>query len=578
MKKLASLLLLAGIAACAPPQSSSPFAAEKPAQAETRSEESYTALVSAAHPEASAAGAEILAAGGSAADAAIATLVALTVVEPQSSGIGGGGFLIYHDAESGRTYALDGRETAPRAATPDMWLDENGEKKPYRASQAGGMSVGIPGNLRLMEQAHKRFGKLPWSRLFQPSIRLARGGWEVSPRFHAMLGRSGQRARMTQWARATFYNADDTPRAVGTRVTNPALANFLERISREGPGAFYSGRSARSIVDAVTNAQINPQVMTTADLGDYTAIWRDPVCGTYRSYRICGMPPPSSGGTTVIAMLKQLERFDLASLGADSPEAYHLIAESMRLAFADREAYLGDPDFVSVPTMGLIAPAYTAARSKLIDPARAAARVTHGTPAGAPDHAPVRSPDDGGTSHFVTADRSGDVASLTSTIESVFGSGLTVNGYFLNNELTDFSFSPAYEGRAAANAVAPGKRPRSSMSPTIVYAPTGEVAFAIGAAGGPTIIAQTAKAIIGVIDFGLSVEDAIGMPQVYAALGPTILESDTVAAAFKDTLTAKGHKVRLSELPLKANGLARAGRGWIGAADPRSEGTVEGIR
>ncbi len=540
--------------------------------------DSYSALVSAAHPAAAEAGAEMLRAGGSAADAALATLVALTVVEPQSSGIGGGGFLIYHDAETGKTFALDGREVAPRAATPGMFLDADGNPKPYRASQVGGMSVGVPGNIRLMEEAHKRFGKLPWSRVFEPAIRLARDGWEMTPRLYEMLDGRKDRAGLTEWGRATYYTAGDTPKAVGTRLTNPALASFLERLATGGPNEFYYGRSARRIVDAVTNAPVNRQVMTTADLSNYAAKWRDPLCGTYRGYKICGMPPPSSGGTTVIAMLKQLERFDLSGMGPESPEAWHLIAESMRLAFADREKYLGDPDFVTVPAEGLIAPAYTAQRSLLINTAKAATEVTAGTPVGAPDVASAIGPADGGTSHFAVADREGDVVSLTSTIESVWGSGLTVNGYFLNNELTDFNFSPVVDGLPAANAVAPGKRPRSSMSPTIVYAPTGEVAFAIGAAGGPTIIAQTAKAIIGVIDWNMTIDEAIAAPQIYAALGPTVLEEGTTVAAFKDQFEAAGHKVAASGLPLKANGVQRAGRGWIGGADPRSEGDVAGIK
>ncbi|MGB3721635.1 MAG: gamma-glutamyltransferase [Pacificimonas sp.] len=574
MKSVFALALTGTLLACAP--AAQPAAPKGDAAAIHG--DNYSALVSAAHPEAARAGEEILRAGGSAADAALAVLVALTVVEPQSSGIGGGGFLIYHDAESGRTYALDGRETAPRAATPTMFLDENGEPKDYRASQMGGMSVGIPGNIRLMEQAHKRFGKLPWSRVFQPAIRLARDGWDMTPRLHQMLDGRKDRAGLTEWGRATFYTAGDMPKPVGTRLTNPALASFLERVATGGPNEFYYGRSARRIVDAVTNASVNPQVMTTADLSDYAAKWRDPLCGTYREYKVCGMPPPSSGGTTVIAMLKQLERFDLASMGPDDPDSWHVIAESMRLAFADREKYLGDPDFVNVPAEGLISPAYTAQRGMRINIGKAATEVSAGTPIGAPDVALASSPDDGGTSHFAIADRDGDVVSLTSTIESVWGSGLTANGYFLNNELTDFSFQPVVDDLPAANAAAPGKRPRSSMSPTIVYAPSGEVAFAIGAAGGPTIIAQTAKAIIGVIDWNMSIDEAIAAPQLYAALGPTVIEADTAIADFEAGLKAKGHEVRVSSLPLKANGVQRRGRGWIGGADPRGEGEVAGIR
>ncbi|MBB5278892.1 gamma-glutamyltransferase [Pacificimonas flava] len=581
MTRLSSSAALAAaaialLASCAPPAAPQATAAPE-AISDQGQEQVYSAIVSAAHPLAAEAGEEMLRAGGSAADAAMATLLALTVVEPQSSGIGGGGFLMYHDGESGRIYALDGREYAPRAAMPDMFLGADGEPKPYRASQVGGMSVGIPGNVRLMEKAHRRFGKLPWARLFDPAIRLAEEGFEVTPRLHDMLTRSKDRAALTAWARATYFTAADQPKPVGTLIRNPAAARFLRRLQAEGPSSFYTGRSASSIVQAVVSAPVHPQAMTTADISDYKAEWRDPVCGTYRSYRVCGMPPPSSGGTTVIAMLEQLERFDLAAMGPEDPQAWHLIAESMRLAFADREKYLGDPDFVSVPTSGLIDKAYTRARSDLIDPQRAAETVEAGTPPGAPNVAMVRQPPDGGTSHFVTADREGDVASLTSTIEAVFGSGLTVNGYFLNNELTDFSFQPVVDGLPAANAIAPRKRPRSSMSPTIVYAPSGEVAFAVGAAGGPTIIAQTAKAIIGVIDWGLSIDEAIELPQLYAALGPVVLEEDTPLAGLEGQLKAMGHDTSVSDLPLKANGLQRIGRGWIGGADGRGEGAIAGI-
>ncbi|MBZ6377735.1 gamma-glutamyltransferase [Pacificimonas flava] len=582
----AAILAVSACAPSAPSAPSAPAATEAPALGSAATVESgqadgletYSALVSAAHPLAAEAGKEMLRQGGSAADAALATLVALTVVEPQSSGIGGGGFLIYHDAESGRTFALDGRETAPEAARPDMFVDENGEALPYRASQVGGKSVGVPGNVRLMQKLHRRFGKLPWARLFDPAIRLAEEGWEVTPRLHEMLTRSQERASLTPWARATFFTAANEPKPVGTRLTNPALANFLRHLQAEGPNAFYSGRPASLLVQAVVTAPVNAQRMTTADLSNYEAKWREPVCGDYRGYRVCGMPPPSSGGTTVLAILKQLERFDLAAMGPDSPKSWHLIAESMRLAFADREKYVGDPDFVSVPTAGLVADGYTTSRGQLIDPARAAESVEAGTPPGAGDMAFHVQPPDGGTSHFVAADRDGDVASLTSTIESVWGSGLTVNGYFLNNELTDFSFLPTKDGRPVANAVAAGKRPRSSMAPTIVYAPSGEVAFAIGAAGGPTIIAQTAKAIIGVVDWDMSIDEAIDAPQLYAALGPVVLEEGSEVAAYADTLSEMGHQVATSSLPLKANGLARRGRGWVGGADGRGEGAVRGLR
>ena len=540
----------------------------------------YQALVSAAHPLAAAAGEEMLRAGGTAADAALATLVALTVVEPQSSGIGGGGFLVYHDAESRRTYALDGRETAPAAATPDMFMNDDGTPKPYRASQLGGMAVGVPGNIRLMAKAHARFGRLPWSRLFQPAIRLASEGWEMDERLNSMLASSKDRAGFTAWARAEYYSASGEPKPVGSRLTNPALANFLRDVAARGPDLFYEGASAARIASTVATSPVQPQAMTPADIARYQAKWREPVCGSYRGYKVCGMPPPSSGGTTVIATLQQLEPFDLGAMGKDSPQAWYLIGESMRLAFADREKYLGDGDFVSVPTAGLVDAGYSASRARLIDPEKAIAKVEAGTPPGATAMATPKAQPEHGTSHFVAVDSKGDVASLTSTIESAFGSGLTVHGFFLNNEMTDFNFRPTIDGRPTANAVAAGKRPRSSMAPTIVYAPSGEVAFAVGAAGGPTIIAQVAKAIIGVIDWNLTIDDAIALPLLYAP-GDVYVESDTPLSAMQSEFEAKGQTVRAAPIGGKGNGLQRAEGGkWIGGADRRGavDGTVTGIR
>lgn len=564
-----------GLAACAP-QAPAPVAALPPPDFESDSPQ-YSSIVSAAHPLAAAAGKEMLAAGGSAADAAMAVMLALTVVEPQSSGIGGGGFLLYHDAASGKLYTIDGRETAPKAATPTMFLQADGTPMPFREAVPGGKSVGVPGNVRLMALAHGRFGKLPWATLFQPAIRLARDGFEMSPRLYDMLAARPAHAGMTEWAKATYFYADDTPKLAGTTVRNPALANFLEKLAEDGPDAFYRGAEAARLVNTVASAPRNPQAMNAGDLSGYKAVWRDPVCGTYRTWRVCGMGPPSSGGTTVFAILKQLERYDLKALGPDSPESWHLIAESMRLAYADREAYLGDPDFVSVPTAGLVDGEYLAGRSALIDPAKAAARVEAGTPPGAPVVARVPDGEVPSTSHFVAADRAGDVASYTSTIEGVWGSGLAINGFFLNNELTDFSMLPTVDGKPAPNRVEPGKRPRSSMAPTIVYDASGKAVLAIGAAGGSTIIAQVAKALVGVLDWEMDVGDAIALPQIYAPGDRVAIEAGSKLEAMVPALTAKGHKVSAGTLPLKANGIERKQRGWIGAADPRSEGDVAGL-
>ena len=528
-------------------------------------------VVSAADPRAAEAGRSILAAGGSAADAAIATAIALTVVEPQSSGIGGGGFLVHHDAASRGLTSFDGREEAPAAATPSWFLDANGKPLPYQLAIESGRSVGVPGNIRMFADAHARHGRLPWARLFAPAIRLARDGYRLSPRGRAALERNAH-ARATAWARTIYYEGD-AAKPVGATIRNPELARLLEGVAANGPDWFYTGPPARALVSAVTGARGSSR-MTTADLATYDAKERPVQCGTYRNHRICGMGPPSSGATTVFAILKQLERFDLGAGGAGDPRAWHLIAESMRLAYADREAYLGDPAFVQVPVAGLMDPLYLGRRSQLISPVRAAPSVAAGQPRGAPRVALVPDSEVPATSHMVAVDRQGNVASLTSTIEGPFGSGLTSDGFFLNNELTDFNFMPDVGGVPSANRVEGGKRPRSSMSPTIVYGPDGQVRLAIGAAGGATIIAQVAKAIIGVVDWKLSAQDALALPQIVAIGNRVTVEQGTALEAMAPALTAMGHRVQVREPGFKANAIERVGGRWVGAADPRSEGVA----
>jgi gamma-glutamyltranspeptidase / glutathione hydrolase len=527
-------------------------------------------MVSAADPRAAQAGANILRAGGSAADAALATLLALNVVEPQSSGIGGGGFLVYRD-RSGDVGSYDGRETAPAAAT-GTWFYRDGKVMPFSQAQPGGRSVGIPGNVRMMALAHAQHGRLPWKALFAPAIALARDGFVVTPRMRNALDYGRATGALDPAGRALYYAADGEPLPVGTVIKNPAMATFLTRLSEQGPDSFYVGPNAAAVAAKVSQSPVNPAPMTPGDLASYDAKERDAVCGTYRGYRICGMGPPSSGATTVFAILKQLEAFDLKSLGPDSPKAWHLIAESMRLAYADRELYLADGDYQSVPVAGLIDPAYLASRSKLIDPDRAMAKAVAGTPPGARRVAAGVHAIEHGTSHFVAVDRWGEVASLTSTIESAFGSGLVVNGYYLNNELTDFSRVPQENGVAVANRVEGGKRPRSSMSPTIVLAPDGSVRLAVGAAGGATIIAQVAKAIIGVIDWDLSAQDAIALPVLYAPEDTVYLEQGSAHEALAPALRAMGHAVEIRSPGFKANAIEWRGGAWVGAADPRSEG------
>lgn len=536
-------------------------------------------VVSAADPRAAAAGAAMLRQGGSATDAVFATLLALTVVEPQSSGIGGGGFLVTSDAR-GAVDSFDGREEAPAAATPD-WFFKDGVAMTTQQAIPGGKSVGVPGNVRMMALAHAKHGKLQWKALFAPAIALARDGFLITPRLHRSLYTARETGALSSEARGLFYGTDGEALAAGTRVRNPRLAAFLTDLAERGPDSFYVGPNAQAIAATVRAAPRNPAAMTVGDVAAYDAKTRAPVCGSYRTYRICGMGPPSSGATTVYAILKQLERFDLTALGPNSPVAWHLIAESMRLAYADRDLYLGDMDFVSVPVAGLIDPAYLAQRSALISRDTTMTTVAAGRPAGARQMAWSPQPIEQGTSHFVATDRVGNVATLTSTIESPFGSGLMVNGFYLNNELTDFNFVPVVKGVAVANRVEAGKRPRSSMAPTIVFSPDGHARLALGAAGGATIIAQVAKTIIGVIDWRLSAQDAIALPVLFAPGDTVYLEKGSAHEAMAPALAALGHKVEVREPGFKANAVEwiaspQGGGRWVGAADPRSEGASVG--
>ena len=531
-------------------------------------------MVSAADPRAAAAGVEMLRAGGNAVDAAMATMLALTVVEPQSSGIGGGGFMLFHDEQTNAITTYDGRETAPAAATPAYFLDENGEPLPRGEAIPGGKSVGVPGNLRLMQEAHEAHGELPWAKLFEPAIRLATEGFEITPRMHNFLTSRADHAGTTAWARSTFFGPDGQPKAAGTLVRNPELADLFRTLAARGADYYYTGPPAQNLVRTVNRAAKNPSAMTMGDLATYDAKERPALCGAYRGYRICGMGPPSSGATTVFAILKQIERFDLAALGPDNPAAWHLIGESMRLAYADREAYIADPAYVPVPAEGMMNPKYLVSRGQKISPDSTMASVSPGTPPGA---TPMPAAADGevpSTSHFVAVDGEGNVVSYTSTIEGVWGSGLTVDGYFLNNELTDFSFDPTEDGHVVANRVEGGKRPRSSMSPTIVYGRDGEVRLAIGAAGGLTIISQVAKALVGVLDWGLTAQEAIALPQIMGVGNRLLVEKGTKLEAMMPAFEALGHNVSTTDFPLKANAVERTGDRWVGAADPRSEGAA----
>jgi gamma-glutamyltranspeptidase/glutathione hydrolase len=531
-------------------------------------------MVTAADPRGAAAGQEILRKGGSATDAAMAMMLALGVVEPQSSGIGGGGFLVHHDAKTGKVATIDGREAAPADALPTRFLDATGRPRPMSQVRPGGYSVGIPGNIRLMEMAHKKWGKLPWAALFQPAIRLAEQGFELTPRLYASLTNT-QRTWQNFPEMQKLYWKDGAPMPVGSIVKNPALAATLRAIAAGGPNAFYTGANAAAISKAIAEAPNNPTQLTAADLAGYRAKDRPPVCGGYRGYKVCGMGPPSSGATTVLEVLGMLERFDLKGLGKDSPTAWHLIGEAMQLAYADREKYLGDPDFVSNPVAGMISPAYLASRSAIIAPDKTLAAYTAGTPPGAEARTAGISSEVAGTTHFIAIDGKGDIVAMTSTVEGAFGSQLTAGGFILNNELTDFTFVPERGGAPVANRVQPGKRPLSSMAPTIVYDAGGKPVFVVGAAGGKTIIMQVAKAIIAHLDWGLSAQDSIAMPLLYFNQNGLVIEDGTPLEAMKPALEQLGHKVITGRMPLKANAAERLPNGtWGGAADPRSPGVA----
>jgi len=532
-------------------------------------------MVAAANPLAAAAGRDMLRRGGTAIDAAIATQLVLNLVEPQSSGLGGGAFLVYWSAAEHRVTSFDGRETAPAAARPDRFLKPDGTPLPFYSAVVGGRSVGVPGLLRMLELAHRRYGKLPWRTLFAPAIALAERGFAPSPRLRMLLERDPY-LRRSPAARRYFYRADGSPKR---HLVNPALAATFRTIAARGADAFYSGPIAADIVRRVDQAPGNSGDLSLADLAAYRAAERVPVCGLYRSYRLCGMGPPSSGAVTLLELIGMLQRFDLERLRPDSVEAVHLFAEAGRLAYADRDRFLADPGFVPVPVPGLIDPAYLAARARLIDPDRAApGPAAPGDPPGshAANWGNGLVPELHGTSTIAIVDGAGDALAMTTTIENAFGSRLMVRGFLLNNELTDFSFIPEQGGRPVANRVEPGKRPRSAMAPTLVFDQTGRLVMAVGSAGGPAIINDVAKTILGVIAWHESLQQAIDLPDDGNRNGATEIEAGPDAAAIVAALERRGHKVTISTRPSGLSGVLATKQGLEGAVDPRRDGAALG--
>ena len=534
-------------------------------------------MVSAANPHAAEAGYDVLKAGGSAIDAMIATQLVLNLVEPQSSGIGGGAFLLHWGAVSRALESFDGRETAPAAATPTLFLKSDGSRMGFWHAVVGGRSVGVPGVLRMLELVHKRHGKLPWRRLFEPAIRLANAGFEVSLPMHMLVSQDKYLQRYPA-AREYFYDAEGAAWPVGHRLVNKPFAETLGAIASAGADAFYTGAIPADIAMVVSGTEDNPGLMTMADLANYQAKVRPPVCGGYRGYSVCGIGPPSSGGLTAAMMLGLIERFDLAALGSNSAEAIHLFAEAGRLAYADRNHYIADADFVDVPSGALLNRGYLKERSAFIDRGRSIGKATAGSPVGRQtlNGSSAGSLEEYSTTHISIIDADGNAASMTSSIESAFGSRLMVRGFLLNNQLTDFSFLPEQDGKPVANRVESEKQPRSSMSPTIVLDRNGELKMLIGSPGGSRIINYVAKTIVAALDWNLGMQEAIAFPHFVNRNGRTEIEKATPLKGVTATLETWGHEVAARVLTSGLHGIMATTRGLEGGADPRRAGVVLG--
>jgi gamma-glutamyltranspeptidase/glutathione hydrolase len=568
------LLLVAGEPVRAQPLAPAPEAATGRITKAAASAQRF--MVAAANPLAAAAGRDILRAGGSAVDAAIAVQLVLNLVEPQSSGLGGGAFLLHWDEASRRVITLDGRETAPAAAKPDRFIGKDGKPMRFVEAVVGGRSVGVPGTPKLLEEAHRRWGKLPWARLFEPAIALAENGFAISPRLSGLL--SGER-NLAKDARAAayFYEPDGKAKAVGTILRNPAFAATLRALAERDAGAFYEGEIARDIVATVTGHATNPGDMTAADLAAYRVEEREPVCGAYRVWRLCGMGPPSSGAVAVQQMLGILETRGLPRMGPGADTA-HWFSEAGRLAFADRNLYLADPAFVGIPLPGLIDRDYIRSRAGLISPDRSMGRAKAGEPPN--KRAQLLAPSEGienGTSHISVVDAQGNAVSMTTTIEDGFGSRLmTAGGFLLNNELTDFSFLPEEDGKPVANRVEPGKRPRSSMAPTLVFDAFGRLYAVVGSPGGSQIIGYVAKTLVALLDWKMDPQAAVDLGNFGSRNGPTELEKGTEAEGWKAALEAKGHEVRLIDMTSGIQAIVKMPEGFVGGADGRREGVAIG--
>lgn len=621
---VAAAVLLAGcaemdlelqkLAPAAAPPAAQPVAAPAPASApapKTRPPAGEFAasrfVASASHPLAAEAARDALAAGGTAADAVAAAALVMGVAEPHASGIGGGGFLLYFDADKKNLLAYDGRETAPDSATPDMFM-EGAKPMPFGIAARGGKPVGVPGLVRLLEAAHKAHGKLPWKDLFAPAIGHAENGFAVSETMHRAIVEAANDLKASREAAQLYLDDKGEARPAGYRLKNPALAATLRAVADQGADAFYAGPVADAIVRAMREARHNPTMLAPANLAQYRVKAREPICLSYRAHRVCSMPPPSSGGIALLQILGTLAPFDLKAEKPFSATAVHLIAEASRRAFADREVYVGDPDSVPVPTQGLIASDYLAERAKGISRMRAAPKVAPGMPlmgdSGVIEFAETWTggiADEGeSTAHVTVVDAAGNVAALTASVERRFGARIVAAGFVLNNQLTDFAFEPTHQGGQVANAPAKGKRPRSSMAPTIVFDGTGRPVLALGSPGGPRIIGYVAKTVIAALDWDMDVGAAVRAANVLDRGRGIEIEKGSALEALKVALEAKGHGVSIVEMdsgvnairirhpsdpgtpPRTVGGASMDARGdsparlLLGVADPRREGAAAG--
>lgn len=531
-------------------------------------------MVASANPYATKAGFAILKQGGSAVDAAIATQLVLSLVEPQSSGIGGGTFMLYWDKSKQQLTTFDGRETAPQLATSELFLDKHGKPLSWINAVVGGRSVGVPGLIATFKKSHEQYGKLPWTTLFEPAIKLAEQGFVVSPRLEKLLSMNFNPGIHKLPEINNYFFPNGVSVKAGDILVNKKLAKVYRSIAKEGIDVFYRGWIAEKIVEKVQNSSISPGLLTMKDMATYQVKERDAVCGSYNTYKVCGMAPPSSGGLAVIQILGQLEKFSLAQYPANDVEAIHLYTQSARLAFADRNRYVADTDFVSVPVKGLISPEYLAKRSALISKDKDMGRALAGVPTGALAQADDSAIERPSTSHLSIIDGEGNAVSMTSSIENGFGSALMVEGFILNNQLTDFSLAPVKDGHLVANRVQPGKRPRSSMAPMMVFNADNSLKLIVGSPGGSRIINYVAQTIIGVLDWQLTPQQAINLPKVTNRNKVTTIERGTPAELFKPVLETKGHTVKIRDLNSGIQAIEVTSKGLIGGADPRREGLV----